>query len=736
MMEYQLLNGAVRFSSGTSALYLDLLSENTLHIYKDPAHVSPVIGEVRLPVRYSVEKEEDGFLLKTPRFLFHISASLSLSATTLEGKELFAETEPIPSSRRGETDLALAKEEGHAASGEETYETIHAFTLHADERFYGLGDHMSPLDKREYRFVNYNTDYPQAHVETVPSLYKDFPFFLVKRGSLSFGFYIDNTYKKRFDFGTDQKTYSFALHKGADDFYFLFGPSPKDVVSEYSRLVGRAPLPLRWSLGNQQSRWSYANEEQVMAVVDGYKKADIPLEAIHLDIDYMEGYRIFTVNKDRFPDFPAFVDSLKAQGVKVVTIVDPGIKLDPDYSIYQEAIKNGYVATYNGKTYVNAVWPGDSVYPAFNEAKVRSWWSDKIASFVKENHLSGIWCDMNEPASFKGPLPDDVLFGKTKHEEIHDLYGHDMALATYDGVRKATAKRPFVITRACYSGTEKYSTVWTGDNQSIWTNLRMLIAQEISLGLCAMPFVGSDVGGFGGDCPSELMNRWIETAIFSPLLRNHSACASEFQEPYRYDKKTEENYRKWVYFRYRLVPYIYDLFYEHTQNGLPLIRPLFLEYPLDPTAESVQDEFLFGSSLLVAPVVDPGVDKRLVYFPQGKWYPFEGGDALRDYAIQNCPLDQCLIYAKEGAIIPLYPSLTHNLDKEPEELVLKLFPGNGSFLHYQDNGEDYAYEKGEYNLYLFTNTNGILSLKLLHEGYPKYKRIRVISPLGESILNF
>jgi alpha-glucosidase len=161
-----------------------------------------------------------------------------------------------------------------------------------------------------------------------------------------------------------------------------------------------------------------------------------------------------------------------------------------------------------------------------------------------------------------------------------------------------------------------------------------------------------------------------------------------------------------------------------------------LEYPLDPAAESVQDEFLFGSSLLVAPVVDPGVDKRLVYFPQGKWYPFEGGDALRDYAIQNCPLDQCLIYAKEGAIIPLYPSLTHNLDKEPEELVLKLFPGNGSFLHYQDNGEDYAYEKGEYNLYLFTNTNGILSLKLLHEGYPKYKRIRVISPLGESILNF
>jgi alpha-glucosidase len=225
-------------------------------------------------------------------------------------------------------------------------------------------------------------------------------------------------------------------------------------------------------------------------------------------------------------------------------------------------------------------------------------------------------------------LPDNVLFGNALHEEIHDLYGHYMAKATYEGLRKAGPKRPFVITRACYSGTERYSTVWTGDNQSIWSNLRALIPQEISLGLSAMPFVGSDVGGFGGDCPSELMNRWIEAAVFSPLLRNHSSCGSMLQEPYRYDEKTISNYRKWVYFRYRLVPYIYDLFYEHTQNGLPLIRPLFMEYPLDPSLETVGDEFLFGSSLLVAPVLDPGVRERLVSFPQGKWYPFAGGDPL------------------------------------------------------------------------------------------------------------
>lgn len=733
-MDYQLLARAVCFSSAGKKLYLDLLSDNTLHIYHNPAHLSPVVGEVSLPARFAVEKAGEDYLFKTERFMMKVSSSLALTLLNKEGQIVFEETSPVPDPRRGENYSDIAALEGHPKVGEDTYQNAHYFTLHEDECFYGLGDHIAPLDKREYRFINYNTDYPQAHEETVPSLYKDFPFFLVKRGGICFGFYLDNSYKSLFDFGSDQKTYSFASEKGDDDVYLIYGPSPKDVVSEYSRLLGRAPLPQRWTLGNQQSRWSYANEEQVLAVVDGYQKVDIPLEAVHLDIDYMEGYRIFTVSSERFPAFNAFVSSLKKRGVKVITIVDPGIKVDPQYGIYQEAIAGGYVATFQNKTYVNAVWPGDSVYPAFNEAKVRAWWSEKIASFVSAYALSGIWCDMNEPASFKGPLPSDVSFGSAKHEEIHNLYGHYMAQATYEGIKKSTAKRPYVITRACFSGSEKYTTVWTGDNQSIWSNLRMLIPQEISLGLCAMSFVGSDVGGFNGDCPSELMNRWIETAVFSPLLRNHSSCGSSFQEPYRYDKLTIENYRKWVYFRYRLVPYIYDLFYEETQSGLPLIRPLFLEYPLDPECERIGDEFLYGSSLLVAPVVDPGVRSRVVYFPQGKWYPFNGGDALSGRVLQNCPLEECLIYAKEGAIIPLYPSLTKNLDVESDELVLHLFPGNGSFVHYQDNGVDFAYEKGEYNLYLFTNTNGILTYKMLHEGYKKYKSIRVVSPLGESVL--
>jgi alpha-glucosidase len=403
-MDYQILAGAICFQSAGGRLYLDLLSDNTLRIYHDPTHLSPVLGEVRLPAHFTIEPLPDGYQLRTAHFLVKVSSALLLSFTTLEGKLLAEEIEPLPAPRRPESQNDLAAQEGHPVVGGLTFTNAHHFSLHEDERFYGLGDHIAPLDKREYRFINYNTDYPQAHEEDVPSLYKDFPFFLVKRGSLSFGFYVDNSYAKVFDFGSNEKSYFFASKKGDDDFYFIYGPSPKDVVSEYARLLGRAPLPQRWTLGNQQSRWSYATEAAALAVVEGYEKADIPLEAIHLDIDYMEGYRIFTVSSERFPAFADFVASLKKKGIKVITILDPGTKVDPAYSIYQEEIKNGYVATLDGKAYVNAVWPGDSVYPAFNEPKVQAWWADKIAAFVKSYGLAGIWCDMNEPASFKGPL--------------------------------------------------------------------------------------------------------------------------------------------------------------------------------------------------------------------------------------------------------------------------------------------------------------------------------------------
>jgi alpha-glucosidase len=334
-------------------------------------------------------------------------------------------------------------------------------------------------------------------------------------------------------------------------------------------------------------------------------------------------------------------------------------------------------------------------------------------------------------------LPDDVEFGDAKHEEIHNVYGHYMALATFEGIKAATGKRPFVITRACFAGSERYSTIWTGDNQSIYSSLYWALPQQMSLGLSGFPFVGTDIGGFGGDCPEELMNRWIEVGLFSPLMRNHSTCDSRHQEPWCFTPKTLAAYRKWVYFRYRLIPYLYDCLYEHTQDGLAPIRPLLVEFPDDPLCDNLNDEFMWGSSLLVAPVLTPGSTSRLVYLPEGQWYSYFDHKLYKGGAsyVQECPLDSLLLYAKAGTILPLYPEGTKNLDVEPKELVVKIYPGNGVYHHYQDDGSSFGYQKGEYNLYEFKNTDGVFSYSLLHEGYTKYQRIRVVSLTGETLFN-
>lgn len=732
---FQIQSSRFSFQDGDRQLTVDFLSNDIVRFSSGEAQKHSFVSLSPKSATIVKTEKEDGTLLQSPLFTVYVKKDLLVSVYLPTGKTLFEEAPYQKDPYVPVFDGGLMAKEGHPTIGNESWAFCHNFLLHEDEHFYGLGDHPGPLDRRGYQMVNYNTDDPHPHEETLKSLYKSFPFFLVKRKTAWFGFYVDNPCKTLFDFGSDLQHYYFAPKEGADDFYFFYGPSPKEVLSNYTLALGRMGLPPRWSLGNQQCRWSYASEKEIQDVVDNYSKNDIPLEAIYYDIDYMDGYRVFTVSPERFPHLKDLIASLKSKGVKSVPILDPGIKVDPLYGVYQEAIKNHYVATYHNQPYVNEVWPGESVYPSFNDEKVRVWWGEKVAALLSYG-FAGIWCDMNEPASFKGPLPDDVSFAEESHASIHNLYGHFMAQATYEGIKKATGKRPFVITRACFSGTEKYSTVWTGDNQSSFASLSLALPQQMALGLSGMPFVGTDIGGFGGDfSPKELMNRWIEVGVFSPLCRNHACCGNRHHEPYCYDKETLDNYRQWVYFRYRMIPYLYDLFHDHRETGLAPIRPLFIDYPDDEIALTLNDEFLWGGSLLVSPVLEAGARGKLVYLPQGRWYPFFGGESLGSgYHAVSASLKDCPLYAKEGAIIPLYPSLTKNLDKEPSELVLKVFPGNGVYLHYQDNGEDFAYEKGQYNLYEFTNKNGVLTYRLLHEGYQKYARLRVITPNGESLI--
>jgi alpha-glucosidase len=725
---------AIGLSDGTHSLFLDFLSSHVIRFTCDLARVSPFVSPFHEEAVFSVKEEADGVNIHTPEFSIKVYLDFQFSIFSQSGYEFLKELLYAPDENLPRLGVPSYDKDGLPVIGGESYSFLHAFQLTEDLHFYGLGDHPGPLDKRGYEYVNWNTDYPQAHEDDVKSLYQSFPFFLTLTKEASFGLYLDNPYQSVFNFGVDGQTFFFGASKGPDDFYFFFGPSPKEVVGEFTRLTGRAPLPPRWSLGYHQSRWSYGSEAAVNAVVASFQKNDIPLSAIHLDIDYMEGFRVFTTNAANFPEFPLFLSSLRQEGIRTVAIIDPGVKVDPFYPVYQNLIKANFVGTLFGKPYVNEVWPGPSVFPSFNDPKVREYWGTLCGALATQG-IAGIWCDMNEPASFKGPVPLTVDFAGSTHEEIHNVYGHYMAEATYEGLKKTTGKRPFVITRACFAGTQKYSCVWTGDNQSNWSSLQMALPQLLNLGLSGMPFVGTDIGGFGGDCPSELMNRWVEFGAFSPLMRNHSACGTRFQEPYRYDAKTLANYRKWVYFRYRIAPYFYDLFYEHGNDGLPILRPLFLEFPADPATYGLGDEMMMGPSLLVAPVLIPGAERRLVYFPQGKWYPLFGGEPFRGgSAVIEAPLDSIPLFVREGALIPLYPSLTKSLETEPEELVVRVFPGKGTLLHYQDDGDTFAYEKGSYNLYELTNEEGLVSVKLLHKGCDCYKQIRVISPSSETLI--
>jgi alpha-glucosidase len=553
-------------------------------------------------------------------------------------------------------------------------------------------------------------------VESYETLYKSIPFFITLTDHKAFGIFFDNTYETFFDFGKENDDYYyFAANDGNLDYYFMYGPTVIDVVGHYTLLTGTTPLPQKWTLGYQQCRWSYPSATRVREIAEHFRKRDIPCDVIYLDIDYMDGYRVFTWNNETFPNPQELIAELAKQGFKVVTIIDPGVKKDRGYAIYEEGLANGYFATdADGVTYVNRVWPGDSVYPDFTSAAVREWWGDNHKPLL-EMGIAGIWTDMNEPASFNGPLPDDVQFQNdgypTDHREAHNVYGGLMAQATYEGVKKWTGKRPFVITRACYAGTQKYSTVWTGDNQSFWEHLRMSIPMLSNLGLSGMAFVGTDVGGFSFDCTGELLSRWVQVGCFTPLFRNHAAANTRDQEPWTFDETTERINRQYIQLRYRILPYLYDQMWRGETNGLPLIRPLLLHYQQDNITHDLNDQFMCGDSIMVAPIVQQGQTVRQVYLPIGTWYDYwtkqkySGGT----FILQHAELDTCPIYIKQGAIIPNDLPQQYVGEHRADQLIVEHYPNadgaSSSYEHLQDDGEGFGYQNGECHIWRFSATS-------------------------------
>lgn len=696
-----------------------------------------ILEEKEMAVELTLEDGEDGLWIRTAALSVRVSDGFYVDFYDEKGNAVCQDYrgERQPLQVVSDEALKILASEGHKADRG----MDHAFDilkqLPEDAHFYGLGDKTGFLDKRGYDYEMWNTDNPDPQVDSFKALYKSIPFFMALTGEHVYGVFLDNTYKSFFNMGQEsEKYYYFGAAAGNLDYYYMAGSSMAEVLSQYTYLTGTCPLPQKWTLGYHQSRWGYTTQEDMEEIARGMRERDIPCDAIHFDIDYMQDYKVFTWNQKRYHgDAAGYLKTLAQRGFKPVVINDPGVKKEAGYAVYEEGVEKGYFArTPEGQVYINAVWPGDAAFPDFGNPAVRQWWGEK-QKFLLEQGVRGIWNDMNEPASFKGPLPEDVVFTdedkEANHARMHNVYGHLMARGTYEGLKRLDGRRPFVITRACYAGSQKYTTCWTGDNHSIWAHLQMAIPQLCNLGLSGMTFAGTDVGGFGSDTTGELLARWVQVGCFSPLFRNHSAMGTRPQEPWRFGQEVLDIYRKYVKLRYHWIPYFYDLFRETEQTGAPVMRPLVYHYEKDQAARTCNDEFMLGDRILAAPVVCQGMTRRMVYLPEGIWYDYwtDERHVGPAWIIKEAPLDVCPVYIKAGSAIPAMEPMSYVGEKEEDVLLLEVYPGIGQWEHYQDNGEDFAYRKGEFNRYTITvGEDGTAQCRLDYHGYGKsYRKVLV-----------
>lgn len=582
-----------------------------------------------------------------------------------------------------------------------------------DEHYFGLGDKTGPLDHRDLSFTLWNMDMFGWQESTDP-LYKAIPFFLGVRNGAAYGIFLDNTYRSSFDFGKEfRDEYSFGADGGELNYYFFYGPDPKRVVTDFTALTGRTPLPPLFSLGYQQCRYSYYPEARVREVAGEFRKRGIPADVIYLDIDYQYKNRPFTVDRERFPHFEQMIKDLRQEGFKLITITDLHIAKVPGSKPYDEGMAHDYfVKNPDGSVYVGDVWPGPSVFPDFTRSAVRDWWGTLYTDFVNDG-VRGFWNDMNEPALFLTPtktMPLDTVHyvegRKTDHREIHNVFGMENVRGTYEGLRKLRPnERPFVLTRAAYAGAQRYAATWSGDNTASWNHMRLSIPQLTNLGLSGYAFVGDDIGGFNGSPTPELLTRWMELGVFNPIYRNHAAKGTRDREPWVDGPEHEAIRKRYIETRYRLLPYIYTGMEEASRTGVPLMRPMFMEFPTETSLVINGEEYMFGRGLLVAPKVWPFVGPYDVMLPTGDWFNYWTGEKLaggRTLRVED-KLDTLPVYVRAGTILPQQP-VVQNVDETPKgSLELRVYPGpNCSGDLYMDDGNTLAYQKGEFLRVHFT----------------------------------
>lgn len=663
---------------------------------------SPTI--IRISISKNFNPDDPSFaVIRQPLADFDFDESSANIDITTPALKLSIQKSPLRFNFFTAAGISLSEDDARFGTNWQGERVICYRRLFEGERFIGLGEKTGNLDRRSAAYVNWNTDAPNHTPESDP-LYKTFPFFIGLHSELTYGLFLDNAHKSYFDFGasTDEETSWFGADGGDLNYYFFGAQGVAKIIEDYTWLTGRMEMPPLWSLGYQQCRWSYMSADEVLNIAQTFRKKQIPADVMYCDIDYMDDFKIFTWNKKTFPKPKQMLDKLKAMDFRLVTIVDPGIKVEEGYKEYDEGIESDYFAKYpDGENYTGYVWPGRCHFPNFFREEVREWWGAAFTALTQPG-VEGFWNDMNEPAAWGQNIPWIVKFGDKFMPEVRNAYGMQMARATYDGTRKIMGnKRPFVLTRAAYSGTQRYSAVWTGDNTG--TDAHMLLGQRLvnSLGITGMSFIGVDIGGFSGNPTPELMVRWNSLGVYTPMFRNHAIQGSKMREPWEWGEDNEQIIKKDIEQRYKLLPYLYSSFYQSTQTGLPVSRTLAIEHSFDGNVfdDRFQNEFMFGDAMLVIPVESTKLTED-IYLPKGSWYRLSNDKFHEGEQIVNvpAPLNDLPLFVKASGIIPMQSVVQSTNEKGDGILQIHIWNGNeaNSFIYYEDDGVSYDYEQGIY----------------------------------------
>jgi alpha-glucosidase len=640
------------------------------------------------------------------------------------------------------------------------YATLNgAFTIrrrcHQEDAIYGLGEKAGRHNRKGRDFTLWNTDIldpyttseftvwrpsgdprsDRTSVEFDP-YYVSIPFFYHQSypaGMMAASF-VDNGYRATYDFSPPEE-YRVHFSGGQYTEYIFAGPGMPEILSAYTWLTGRAALPPLWSLGYHQCRWFNYTQDAIEAIARRHRDEQIPCDAMWLDIEHMDGYRVFTWNTDAFPDVGAMLNRLYDEGFRVIAIVDPGVKVEPGYWVFDQGMaRDVFCRTEGGDTYVGHVWPGITAFADFVRDDARAWWGELNAAHV-ESGLAGIWNDMNEPAT--GIIaPDRMRFGRGRypHERYHNQYGLLMAMATTAGLLEAAPdRRTFVLSRAGFAGIQRYAANWMGDNLSRWDHLWVSMPMAMGFGLSGQPFVGADIGGFRGNSNAELFLRWMQYGTLTPFCRNHSEIGNVDQYAWAWGETVRDLVRDAIRLRYRLLPYIYATFVDATETGAPVQRPLVFDYQYDATVRDIDDQFLLGPDLLVAPVTVAGSTARQLYLPAGCWYDWYTGERLEGatFVLTPTPLDHIPLYARGGAVIPMLPEAPPSTaGYHPTVIELHLFVPLDDHTHrsmvQEDDGLSLAALRGaRYRTTLDVSRRGsavTLVARAEGAGYPEFAR--------------